>query len=184
MEIFPRSFDVFFDLCLNKQLSKQLWGWWSETPWCSLWRHCNVIMVTWPSDGRSVPLVLYQLAILTTLAEAVLWAIHKFKLSDIYIDIVYSTCRGTWIWLYPRGRWNRNTYINFLTKNNHHVVRPVSMYDSWHSNCQIYFWLLDQCDPEFKWEMKFAGKTNKHGIHAIYTNITETVCHGNSSQPN
>ena len=23
-----RSFDVFFDLRLNKQLSKQLWGWW------------------------------------------------------------------------------------------------------------------------------------------------------------
>ena len=27
-----RSFDVFFDLCLNKQASKQSWGWWSETP--------------------------------------------------------------------------------------------------------------------------------------------------------
>ena len=26
-----RSFDVFFDLCLNKQLSKQSWGWWFET---------------------------------------------------------------------------------------------------------------------------------------------------------
>ena len=35
-----RSFDVFFDLCLNKQLSKQLWGWWFETPSRSLWRHC------------------------------------------------------------------------------------------------------------------------------------------------
>ena len=34
--------DVFFDLCLNKLLSKQLWGWWFETPSCSLWRHCNV----------------------------------------------------------------------------------------------------------------------------------------------
>ena len=26
--IVTRSFDVFFDLCLNKQLSKQWWGWW------------------------------------------------------------------------------------------------------------------------------------------------------------
>ena len=32
-----RSFDVFFDLLLNKRLSKQWWGWWSRT----LWRHCN-----------------------------------------------------------------------------------------------------------------------------------------------
>ena len=36
-----RSFDVFFDLRLNKRLSKQSWGWWFQTPSCSLWRHCN-----------------------------------------------------------------------------------------------------------------------------------------------
>ena len=36
-----RSFDVFFDLCLNKRLSKQPWGWWFETPAWSLWRHRN-----------------------------------------------------------------------------------------------------------------------------------------------
>ena len=37
-----RSFDVFFDLRLNKRLSKQPWGWWFETPSWSLWRQCNV----------------------------------------------------------------------------------------------------------------------------------------------
>ena len=36
-----RSFDVFFDLRLNKRLSKQPWGWWFETLSWSLWRHCN-----------------------------------------------------------------------------------------------------------------------------------------------
>ena len=36
-----RSFEVFFDLRLNKQLSKQSWGWWLETPSHSLWCHCN-----------------------------------------------------------------------------------------------------------------------------------------------
>ena len=36
-----RSFDVFFDLRLNKRLSKQPWGWWFETPSLSSWRHCN-----------------------------------------------------------------------------------------------------------------------------------------------
>ena len=36
-----RSFDVFFDLRVNKRLSKRLWGWWFETPSRSLWRHCN-----------------------------------------------------------------------------------------------------------------------------------------------
>ena len=37
-----RSFDVFFDLRLDKRLSKQSWGWWFETLSCPLWRHCNV----------------------------------------------------------------------------------------------------------------------------------------------
>ena len=36
------SFDVFFDQCPNKWLSKQPWGWWFEMPSCSLWCHYNV----------------------------------------------------------------------------------------------------------------------------------------------
>ena len=39
-----RSFDVFFDLRLNKQLRKQLSGWWIETPLRSFLRHCNGVM--------------------------------------------------------------------------------------------------------------------------------------------
>ena len=35
------SFDVFFDLRLDKQLSKQSRHWWFEMPSCSLWHHCN-----------------------------------------------------------------------------------------------------------------------------------------------
>ena len=37
-----RSFDVFFDLRLNKRLSKKSRRRWFETPLRSLWRHCNV----------------------------------------------------------------------------------------------------------------------------------------------
>ena len=36
-----RNFDVFFDLRLNKGLSKQSWGWWFERLSRPLWRHCN-----------------------------------------------------------------------------------------------------------------------------------------------
>ena len=36
-----RSFNVFFDLHLNKRLSKQSRGWQFETPSRPLWRHCN-----------------------------------------------------------------------------------------------------------------------------------------------
>ena len=36
-----RIFDVFFDMRLNKWLSKQPWGRWFETPSWSLWRQYN-----------------------------------------------------------------------------------------------------------------------------------------------
>ena len=36
------SFDVFFDLRLNKRLSIQWWGWWFETLSRPLWCHRNV----------------------------------------------------------------------------------------------------------------------------------------------
>ena len=38
-----RSFDVLFDLRLNKRLSEQSWGWWFETLSRPLWRHRNGI---------------------------------------------------------------------------------------------------------------------------------------------
>ena len=37
----PVSFDVFFDLRLNKRLSEQSWGWLFETLSRALWRHPN-----------------------------------------------------------------------------------------------------------------------------------------------
>ena len=43
-----RSFDVFFDLRLNKRLSKQSWGWWFETLPRPLWRHSNERIVVTP----------------------------------------------------------------------------------------------------------------------------------------
>ena len=38
-----QSFDVFFDLGLDQQFSKQWRRRRFETPWRSLWRHCNVL---------------------------------------------------------------------------------------------------------------------------------------------
>ena len=41
-----RKFDVFFDVCLNKRLSKQSWGWWFKTLLRSLWRYCNAVILS------------------------------------------------------------------------------------------------------------------------------------------
>ena len=36
------NFEVFFNLHLNKRLSKQWWDCWFETPTRPFWHHCNV----------------------------------------------------------------------------------------------------------------------------------------------
>ena len=55
-----RSFDVFFDLRLNKRLSEQPWGWWFETPSWSLWRQCNGLSFQLFNDSFA-RIILYQL---------------------------------------------------------------------------------------------------------------------------
>ena len=49
-----RSFDVSFDLRLNKRLSKQSWCWWFETPSRPLWRHCNDYSSIWYEKRMTV----------------------------------------------------------------------------------------------------------------------------------
>ena len=80
-----RSFDVFFDLCPNKRLSKQLWGWWFETPSGSLWRHSNDHEL--PSAPTSV------CATLSKILNAPSVEFYAFKAWRNMIDIkgVFST---------------------------------------------------------------------------------------------
>ena len=65
-----RSFYVFFDLRLNKGLSKQSWGWWFETPSWPSWCHCNAIVTfdtvlsrpSWPGISNPISsLIFFQL---------------------------------------------------------------------------------------------------------------------------
>ena len=56
-----RSFDVFFDLHLNKRLNKQPRRRWFETPLCSLWRHCNASHTT--STGSAYDIAVSMLII-------------------------------------------------------------------------------------------------------------------------
>ena len=55
-----RSFDIFFNLCLNKRRRKQSWGWWFETLWRPLWRHCNDISVLAGEEYRLFHTLLAQ----------------------------------------------------------------------------------------------------------------------------
>ena len=43
-----QSFDIFFDLRLNKWLNKQWWGCWFEMPWHLFWHHCHDLAAMCP----------------------------------------------------------------------------------------------------------------------------------------
>ena len=98
-----RSFDVFFDLCLNKQLSKQSWGWWFETPPRPLWRHCNglhkppkIILPDGYNPQATIPLRLAGLGL--SLID-IYWGVHQNKVSQaqVYKSFTESV---------PTGRFN------------------------------------------------------------------------------
>ena len=61
---------MFSLICaLNKRLSKQWWGWWFDTPSCSLWRHSNVrikhvlIVTGWHIGSSLVEIMLCRLLV-------------------------------------------------------------------------------------------------------------------------
>ena len=78
-----RSFDVFFDLRMNKRLSKHSLCWWFETPPCSLWHDCNAF-----EDNKRV--ILFLVVCVLELCWRV-WSLahvaYLSKLQDIYIYI-------------------------------------------------------------------------------------------------
>ena len=90
-----RSFDVFFDLRLNKRLSKQSWGWWFGTLWRPSWRHCNVVLfyeyasISFSEATHNLPVLTYwgrdKMAAIfrTTFANAFSW-MKMFKLRLIW----------------------------------------------------------------------------------------------------
>ena len=93
-----RSFDVFFDLCLNKRLNKLSWGWWFETPSCPLWRHRNMLprLAIWSVNVLSVGLDYLTLISHTTLVK---WFVDwkaQLYFAHITPDCWCGICKISW----------------------------------------------------------------------------------------
>ena len=119
-----RSFDVFFDLRLNKRFSKQTWGWWSETPSSSLWRHRNAIRIThWLTQFQ----ILWTLHIFLSRANCGAHITHFYwhRLTKMMVWISNYIQRFIWdviTYTCPRGETKPpevgawiNNYINYFT---------------------------------------------------------------------
>ena len=118
-----RSFDVFFDLCLNKRLSKQSLGWWSETPSRLSWRHCNDwqnIIVIWAwmrlkllATNRWNALffvwihnVLFLTDIRMTSCERHAWRfLHKMSVKPQTYRVVNALYSHIYLWYKILPRW-------------------------------------------------------------------------------
>ena len=93
-----RSFDVFFDLRLNKRLSKQPWGWWFETPLWSLRRHCNAVIghvAKMIESLKSVQMVDY-LEVIISLAWNDMDILNGTRRSSVCIELLMI---GSKVWM-------------------------------------------------------------------------------------
>ena len=82
-----RSLDVFFDMRLNKRLSKQSWGWWFETPSLPFWRYRNVDVETWlPKRPTHCPVCLV-LAFGEYFRTSVYGGWHFYKLYNVTVRL-------------------------------------------------------------------------------------------------
>ena len=143
-----RSFDVFFDLSLNKRLNKQPWGWWFETPSWSLWRHCNVNM-NFHDFGIWLESKAWALGLHTSINT--IWPQQHTKsqnkitsvsvVSEVIKSMIPMGFYCTWIVF--KGYENRKWYICF---NVFLVVKGKPYY---RTNERVQFsWLNDKGDYE------------------------------------
>ena len=113
-----RSFDVFFDLSLNKRLSKQSRGCWFETQSHPLWRHCNCPEVMYISTRPDI-----------------------LKISTHFLRYLLSMTK-------PDKAKNKNTFSSAFNIHdlclsvtyiiNVHVTDAVISYVPWHVNMFLF----------------------------------------------
>ena len=173
-----RSFDVFFDLRLNKQLSKQSWGWWFETPPRPLWRHCNacsagfidtVTRVWSPHNrcGQERSLAL-QKHIEIQQSASLLQARHMS--ANVPVSPVTRRFKS---WFSPDNKWSNLLYGKPIDTREYSsqllVMRKVCPcydllmpYKTWSSTP------LHHCCSE-KWRHQFLCTFHRHSLHPCYS---------------
>ena len=158
-----RSFDIFFDLRLNKWLRKQSWGWWFETPSRPLWRHCNgsglnnefeMIQQCTKRFDRVLAVVVF------TQIHVIAWSAAMFN--DISVVILTAVIRRLWVmqnhcdWVprsihktymlkIPSGLWN--TYgicirlaTTLVTEELVHFTCKITLAKSVLHNAEFWGW--------------------------------------------
>ena len=100
-----RNCNVFFDLRLNKQLNKQSWGWESETPSGSLWRHCNELRNGYFAADYSLFSILFHL--ITQYIPWIVYSVHALLVPSYLTHFLQGCFTGTGAIVgLPRCQWS------------------------------------------------------------------------------
>ena len=109
-----RSFDVFFDMHLNKRFSKQSWDWWCETPSRPLWRHCDVIPKMHSCEVRSLSCC----DIANILAGGNVFTLENFTSPLGFL--AYCNIRHSWI-------CDNTRHQEYISLSKSYIHSPVSL---------------------------------------------------------
>ena len=98
------TFNVFFDLRLNKRLRNQSWGWWFETLLCLLLRHCNVNLILLIKllnmlfDIYFVFYTIYNICIYMTVCscDTLAGTYSYLQLTSVMLHIISNICNQDW----------------------------------------------------------------------------------------
>ena len=112
-----RSFDVFFDLHLNKRLSKQRWGWWFETPSWSLWCQCNDKLI-----------YVFRVLGKNNCETAILWRCDHYWFCTYHWSLVAVTCTTIYIGSIPRY-WIKKSNTSSSCGHNLHGALKLEIMD-------------------------------------------------------
>ena len=117
-----QSFDVFFDLRLNKRLSKQLWGWWFEMLSHPLWRPCNVMTFFnascyWTSS-RTIDITLAPFQSknhlsrcgILTIKKGLWWEFISYMIQGV--SLYWIGVGGSWLNIKMLSHWYGNSHYN------------------------------------------------------------------------
>ena len=110
----------FFDLRLNKRLSKQPWGWWFETLSWSLWRHCNGTQNSWPGvmGGKFLGFFIQRQC--------------HFQVLQLYFKKMWCVQLLKWLWY--------DTSNLSVVLNQHHISSKIELTKQ---SIYIIWWLLN-----------------------------------------
>ena len=127
----PRTsnFDVFFDVRLNKRLSKQWWGWWFESPSRPLRRHCNtiwyedILRAWWGISFRSTDLPYHMVK---SYSNDPSYTQHTLRY--MFVAIVKFTCHHNLQW------YGRESDFAYITNKFEKIACKVSVISGikWH----------------------------------------------------